>query len=587
MINTKRLRVSVIIPTYQRREIVIASIRSLEMQDFDELFEVVVVVDGSRDGSAGALRALSMPFALTVLEQPNSGAASARNLGASVAKGELFLFLDDDMQADRRLLSEHDMSHQRGADIVFGHIPLHPDSPSNVITAAVKSWAVDRAARLSAPGVPIELFDFLTGQMSVSREVFHAIGGFDANFTKDGSFGNEDVDFGHRVLSNGYSAAFNASAISYQKYVVTPDRHLQQWRQAGRADVMFSRKHPESAMTVFEQTVGSTRFGWRVARPLARVPAWEVWTKPLRWFSLMLAKSRFQGHITATIFFSMRAIEYWRGVWDAGDIPKCRKLRVLAYHSISDQPDGEFSRVYCLPKRVFQRQILTLLRLGFIFIHPDEVVNYLQGQSLLPRRACVLTFDDCYRDLLDILPFLRANSISAIAFAVSGAVGAKAFWNKPMSAQLPLLSVRELMELQASEVEIGAHSRSHQQLNLLDIHEAHEEIVGSIVDIKNRGLKSPRFFAYPYGEYSQQIQDIIRTAGIIAAFSINPGIVNRESDPTAISRIEIRRADIGMRLAAKVLFPRSFQWAYEEKRRINRIITRAGSSRCGQRPSPA
>src|SRR5439155_25515228 len=107
-------RFSIIIPTHQRRDIVVANVSALERQDCRD-FEVVVVVDGSTDGTATALRSLSPTFPLTVVEQDNLGAAQARNVGAARAAGDILVFLDDDMEADASLLREHDRPHRAGA----------------------------------------------------------------------------------------------------------------------------------------------------------------------------------------------------------------------------------------------------------------------------------------------------------------------------------------------------------------------------------------------------------------------------------------------------------------------------------------
>jgi len=61
------LNFSVIIPTYQRRDLVVSTVRALGQQQYTGAFEVVVVVDGSSDHSAQALRALDLGFPLTVL----------------------------------------------------------------------------------------------------------------------------------------------------------------------------------------------------------------------------------------------------------------------------------------------------------------------------------------------------------------------------------------------------------------------------------------------------------------------------------------------------------------------------------------
>jgi len=83
-----RLRFSVVVPTFQRREVVQETVRALDRQQFDGDFEIIVVVDGSTDGTADALRGLELSTPLTVLEQPNRGLSVTRNRGAAEAKGE-------------------------------------------------------------------------------------------------------------------------------------------------------------------------------------------------------------------------------------------------------------------------------------------------------------------------------------------------------------------------------------------------------------------------------------------------------------------------------------------------------------------
>jgi glycosyltransferase involved in cell wall biosynthesis len=90
-------RFSVVIPTYQRRDLAVALVRALERQTYDGPFEMVVVVDGSTDGTVEALAQLHPQFQLRVIAQKNSGLARARNAGAGAAAGEILLFLDGDI----------------------------------------------------------------------------------------------------------------------------------------------------------------------------------------------------------------------------------------------------------------------------------------------------------------------------------------------------------------------------------------------------------------------------------------------------------------------------------------------------------
>jgi GT2 family glycosyltransferase len=305
-------RFSLIFPTYQRREVVVAHVTALAGQEFDGGFEVIVVVDGSTDGTADALRALTVPFRLTVVEQPNSGSAAARNHGASLARGELLLFLDDDMEAHPRLLAEHDRSHRAGAEAVMGHIPVHPDAPAGLLSEGLGRWAEDRTRRLSEPGARLHLDDMLTGQLSVERQLFDRLQGFDTRFRQRATSGNADTDFGCRLLESGCAVVFNPDAISWQKYVVTPRHYLRQWREWGRADVRFVQKHPERMVDIFTPKKLVQRRRWLIA-PIAVLA---------RWVFLWRVEHCRRDRRTRRWFDRVRWYEYWRGVEEAGGIPR-------------------------------------------------------------------------------------------------------------------------------------------------------------------------------------------------------------------------------------------------------------------------
>lgn len=308
-------RFSVVVPTYQRREVVLRSVAALDRQS-ERDFEAIVVVDGSTDGSAEALRELDVGFPLRVIEQPNGGAAQARNAGAAAASGELLLTLDDDMEADAAMLAEHDRCHREGADVVLGDMPVHPDSPVNMLSWGVGDWARRRCERLSAPGAEIRLDDLLTGQLSISRAAYDAVGGFDDEFTREGLFGGEDIDFGHRLRKAGYSVVFNPRAISAQYYDVDPARYLRRAREAGRADRELMAKHPELAGEMSASPSFKTRRSRWPLTPFVYLPAWL--SAPLRAAAVLLARSGSRGERARRAFFAVRTLEYLRGVRLAG-----------------------------------------------------------------------------------------------------------------------------------------------------------------------------------------------------------------------------------------------------------------------------
>ena len=87
------MRFSVIIPTYNRQELLRQALDSVWAQTFTD-YEVIVVDDGSADGTLDYLNSLG--DRVQVLRQANQGPGAARNLGLSIARGDYIAFLDSD-----------------------------------------------------------------------------------------------------------------------------------------------------------------------------------------------------------------------------------------------------------------------------------------------------------------------------------------------------------------------------------------------------------------------------------------------------------------------------------------------------------
>ena len=535
------VRISVVIPSYQRRDLVVASVKALARQKFAGRFEVIVAVDGSTDGTATALSELELPFPLTVLEQPNQGAAAARTAGGYAAIGDIMLFLDDDMEADPAMLAEHDRSHRQALDVVLGHIPVHPDSPRGLLSTWVQDWVNRRCRRLSAPGAQVRISDLIGGQISVSRAAFHAAGGFDRRL-KCG----EDVDFGYRLLRHGYRASFNPNAISWQRYTVRPDQFLRQWRESGRASITAARKHPEIADQLLAKNVNRPIF-----RLLAKSRAMSA---PLRWLAVTLVDRGQQGPVTRRLFFAAQSLEYCRGLSEAGGMPRPRALRVLAYHAIADIPGSARFAAYGVRPDDFRWQLRVLERAGYHFVSADEVVHFVRGSGGLPSRPVLLTFDDCFATVLEhALPILEERRVPAVAFAVTNRLGGTNDWSRaPGAPQLPLLDLEGLRRLAQSGVEIGSHSRTHRQLPGVSAGELADEVAGSCEELHAKALGPVRLFAYPYGESNERVQSAVESAGYQIAFTVDPGFVQPGVDPYRIPRIEILRRDVGWRFRWKV-----------------------------------
>ncbi|HEX5042879.1 MAG TPA: glycosyltransferase [Candidatus Polarisedimenticolaceae bacterium] len=243
--------IAVVIPTHQRRELVLRVLAALAAQRLEAArFEVSLVCDGCTDGTASEARGRYGPsqprgLNLVVTEQACSGASAARNAGVARTTAPLLLFLDDDMIASPDLLQRHLRAHRIApGGIAYGAVPVHQDSPRSFLSAGLAAWARrrDRQLRQAATVSPDEV---LGGHLSVSRTVFDALGGFDPLFTGGGCFGGEDIDFGWRARLKGIPLRYLPQAVAHQLYTKTFRDLARDIRQAAVADVNLVRHHPE------------------------------------------------------------------------------------------------------------------------------------------------------------------------------------------------------------------------------------------------------------------------------------------------------------------------------------------------------
>lgn len=247
-------RIAIVVPTYQRRGIVTRAVAALHAQKPSGIVsqaEIVVVSDGSTDGTAEALRAVAASNAnVRVLEQANAGQAAARNAGASATTAPGLLFLDDDMIASADLLAVHlEASAARPDAARAGSIALDPASPRSFLTEGLRRWGERRDARLAAaPALPWD--EALTGHLFVPRAAFEAAGGFETAFTANGGFGGEDLEFGWRLERAGVPLEFEGRAVTFQVYDKSFRQLSADIRRAAAGDVRLVGRHPEAAASL-------------------------------------------------------------------------------------------------------------------------------------------------------------------------------------------------------------------------------------------------------------------------------------------------------------------------------------------------
>jgi peptidoglycan/xylan/chitin deacetylase (PgdA/CDA1 family) len=227
-----------------------------------------------------------------------------------------------------------------------------------------------------------------------------------------------------------------------------------------------------------------------------------------------------------------------RAVWSVlgrlGQALHLGGVPILTYHSIDDS-----GSLISVSPADFTAQMEYLHHHGFRSLSLRDYVTQLPLGRLPARGACVITFDDGFRNVHEIaLPILRRLGFVATVFVPVDHVGGSATWTmRPGLPQLPLMSWEELAELQAAGFDIQSHACKHPFLTALNRAAATREIVESKREIERRLRNATDLFCYPYGDWNADVAAILRDAGYRGAVSLEFGVNPRRGDLFRLRRI--------------------------------------------------
>jgi glycosyltransferase involved in cell wall biosynthesis len=236
------LRVSVVIPTFKREAALRRCLGALARQDVSPTsFEVIVVDDAPDSGVSRAAPSVFYPFTLRRVCSGGVGAAGARNEGDRHARAPILLFLDDDVVADPWLVRSHLQWHDRHGHSAVLVGPYRPRPCSRNLAAVVaRLWWQDIFHRLQDAG-GTTFVAALTANVSMPRTVFHQVGGFTKEFSRQR---REDWEWGLRILEAGVPLAFEPTASARHEFTLSTAQRLRDAQREGIGDVLIGARHP-------------------------------------------------------------------------------------------------------------------------------------------------------------------------------------------------------------------------------------------------------------------------------------------------------------------------------------------------------
>jgi GT2 family glycosyltransferase len=240
-------RVSVIITTYKRWDILELALQALTRQDWND-FEVIVVDDGSNDGTFEHLQKWQAEHAgeleLKIFAQENTGQGIARNNGLMHAQGELVLFIGDDIITDPDFISQH-VNRHHAVGMPCAVVGYTEWDRAGMRVTPLLEYANEAGQQFGyrymkdAEDVPYTCF--YTSNVSAPR---HILGPepFDPTFR---TYGWEDIDVGYRLAKRGLRLIYNRKARARHRHPMELSDFYRRQVKVGKAVSALYALHPE------------------------------------------------------------------------------------------------------------------------------------------------------------------------------------------------------------------------------------------------------------------------------------------------------------------------------------------------------
>lgn len=233
-------------------------------------------------------------------------------------------------------------------------------------------------------------------------------------------------------------------------------------------------------------------------------------------FSLKLSMSIFLSALFAINCFSVTLAS-----------SKSSSAVVVVYHRFNEPAFASTS----IRLEQFKAHLSELKKNQYNVVSLPEIVSSINLGKDLPDRTIGLSVDDAYRSFYDVAwPLLKAAKLPVTLFVSTDVV----------DRQAPgYMTWDQIREVQKEGVIIGSQTKSHKHLPLLPLGDAKMEIDKANIRIATELGKKPSLLAYPYGEYSYPVRQIIVDRGFDAAFTQSSGVISSHLDKFAFPRFAL------------------------------------------------
>jgi glycosyltransferase involved in cell wall biosynthesis len=225
--------ISIIIPTFNSRNVLEKCLESFKTQTFsDKHYEVIVVDDGSTDDTKDVVA----KYPIKYIYQQNHGPAAARNNGVNQAQGEIVLFTDADCEPQPNWIEE--MIRPMNDSQVVGVKGAYKTRQKELMARFVQFEYEHKYERMKKYKY-IDFIDTYSG--GYRKDIFLKYKGFDERYPKASV---EDQEFSFRLSRDGYKMLFNPEAVVYHRHSAGLMDYLKKKYKIAFWKVFLLKRHP-------------------------------------------------------------------------------------------------------------------------------------------------------------------------------------------------------------------------------------------------------------------------------------------------------------------------------------------------------
>jgi peptidoglycan/xylan/chitin deacetylase (PgdA/CDA1 family) len=214
-------------------------------------------------------------------------------------------------------------------------------------------------------------------------------------------------------------------------------------------------------------------------------------------------------------------------------------IPILLYHSISADP-ARWIAPFAVTPAVFAHHVELIASSGRNPITVSRLCAALGGHSPMPPRPVVITFDDGFADFAGAAAVLDRYHMPSTLYVTTGALGGRGPRPTEMAIPpTPMLDWSQLAELELSNVEIGAHTHTHRQLDIMPTKGAADELRRSKHMLEDELAHQVPSFAYPHGFHCSRIRRVVASVGHTSACAVMNALSSERDELFSLARLMV------------------------------------------------